>query len=104
MSASVKLSSKLAADEELNGVDALHDDLLDEPTAIRCALVWFDAPRSTRDAEAGTEVPTIRIRKIEPIGLAAEVPDVIRKAVADAYHDRSGVNPLPFDQVEVDGE
>ena len=39
MSATVKLSSRLPGDPEINGLDALRDELLLDPTQIVCAII-----------------------------------------------------------------
>ena len=104
MSATVRLSAKLAKDDELNGLDDLAADLIEDPAKIRCAVIWFDAVKVTHDTDTGDDIPTARIRKLEPIGDAKDVPDIIRKAVADAYHARSGSQPLPFEDVDPAGK
>lgn len=100
MSAIVQLSSKLPGDEDFNGVDSIALDLLDDPDTIRCAVVFYDVSKITRQVDAGTDVPTIRVRKFEPIADVAHVPAELRKIVDDAIETRTGRKPLPLDQVE----
>lgn len=104
MSAVVKLGSALPADFEMNGLDALAESLLEEPLTLRCAVVWFDAPKSVKDNEAGTEVPTISIRRFEPLGNADDVTKAIKGEVNKAIQSRTGRKPIPWDIVEVTTE
>lgn len=99
MSATVKLSASLPGNEDTNGVDALVGELIDDPRALRFAVVWFDTKHVTLDTDSGDSVPTIRIRRFEPIGLVGEVNPEIRAAVAVAHELRTGRTPLPFDDV-----
>lgn len=101
MSAYVKLSSKLEGDEEINGLDAQSPDLLANPDRLRCAVVWYDVQKIVTDTDTRTEVPTIRVRRIEPIGHAAEQPPALRKIVDKAVEDRTGRKPIPFETIEV---
>ena len=104
MSAVVKLSSKLPGDVEVNGVDQHVDSLVEDPKTLRIACVWFDVQKVTIDADTGTEIPTIRVRRIEPLGEADAVSTAIKKAVGEAMEARTGRTPLPFDIVEVTEE
>lgn len=101
MSAFVRLSSKLPGDPEINGVDALADELIKDPRRIRYGVVWFDASRVVEETDSGDIVPTLRIRRIEPIGDADEVRPEIAAAVEHAVRDRTGRTPIPFGIVEV---
>lgn len=102
MSASVKLSSKLPGDFETNGVDSIAGRLVDEPDQLRCAVVWFDVRHVTVDTDSGDHIPTIRVRRIEPIGDVGDVSAAVQQLVAGAVEQRTGRKPLPFDIVEVD--
>lgn len=104
MSAVVKLSSKLPADFEMNGVDALAQDLIDDPKLIRAAFVTFDTRNVNVDTDSGSHIPTIRIRRFEPLGDVDAVSKAIRDAVGVAFEDRTGRPPLPLDIVEVTEE
>lgn len=104
MSATVRLSSKLPGDFEVNGLDQHVQELIDDPKTLRIAVVWLDTQKVTVDTDSGAEVPTIRIRRIEPLGDADDVSNEIRKAVAVAMEKRTGRTPLPFDIVEVTEE
>jgi len=101
MSATVKLSSALPGDEEINGLDALRDQLVNEPDRIVVGLVWLDVPKINVDTEKDTEVPVVRIRRIEPLGDVASIPDAVRKLAAKAHENRTGRTPLPFEEIEL---
>lgn len=101
MSATVKLSSALPGDEEINGLDAIVDELVATPSRIVVGLVWLDVPTITDNTETGARVPTVRVRRIEPLGGVQEIPDEVRKLAARAHEERTGRTPLPFDDVEL---
>lgn len=101
MSATVKLGAKLPADLETNGLDAQAQALTDDPEAIRVAVVWYDTLKITDMTDTGDRIPTIRVRRIEPIGDVTTIPDTLRRLVDQAVENRTGRTPLPFDEVEV---
>lgn len=102
MSAVVKLSSKMPGDPETNGVDSLSRDLCLEPDTLRVAVVWFDTQKVTHDTDTGTDVPTIRVRRIEPVGYADDAPTQLVELVAAAVEERTGRKGVPFELVVVD--
>lgn len=101
MSAVVKLSSKLPGDGEINGLDARAVQLLDQPTELLACVVWLDVAKELVDIDAGTRVPVVRIRRIEPLGLIDDVPKGVKDAVAAAEAERTGRKAIPFGMVEV---
>lgn len=100
MSAAVKLSTKLPGDPTINGLDARVDDLLIDPEELVVAVCYFDVSKISRDVDSGDEVPTVRIRRVEPLGYIGDVPQAVRDAVAAAEEKRTGRKPLPFEIVE----
>lgn len=106
MSARVKLSGRLAGNEETNGLDAIAGQLVEEAESgeapIRVALVWFDVEKVTLDVDSGAALPTVRVRRIEPLGVVGDVPEAVRTLAQDAHEKRTGRTPLPFDDVEVE--
>src|SRR5687768_8842939 len=104
MSALVKLSAALLGQEETNGLDSLATELVKNPHTIRVALVWLDVPKVTTDTDNDTQVPTVRVRRIEPLGDVGEISDSIRKLAATAHEARTGKTPLPFDVIEYEDE
>lgn len=104
MSAAVKLSSALPGDFETNGVDAMAEQLVLGPKTLRCALVWFDVKDVKQDVDTSEFIPTIRVRRFEPLGDADDVSKAIRKEVEDAMERRTGRTPIPWDIVEVTEE
>lgn len=99
MSALVKLSSALPGDEEINGLDSMAEELVESPSRIVVGLVWLDVPTITDNTETGARVPTVRIRRIEPLGGVDEIPAEIRKLAARLHEERTGRVPLPFEDV-----
>lgn len=104
MSAAVKLSSAMPGDFETNGVDAMAQELVDDPKTLRCAVVWFDTKDVKIDVDTGDHVPTIRVRRIEPLGDADDVTKSIRAEVEKAMEKRTGRTPIPWDVVEITEE
>lgn len=104
MSAVVKLSTKLPGDDDTNGLDVQAPKLVDDPDTIRLAVVWYDVAKVTIDTDSGAHIPTVRVRRIEPLGDVGEVSDAVRKLVDDAQEKRTGRTPLPLDIVEVDDQ
>lgn len=101
MSAAVKLSAALPGDFETNGIDAIAPKLLEDPETLRVAVVWFDVAKLTHDVDSGSDVPTIRVRRIEPLGNADDVTKVIRGEVEKAIQARTGRKPIPWELAEV---
>ena len=97
MSQNVRLSSKLPGEEEINGLDhlATAGNLHDPETPI-CCVVWVVPSKITEDLATGVRVPTVEIRRIEPIGRPSQVPQAIIDLAAELYEKRTGKNPLPF--------
>lgn len=104
MSAVVKLGSKLPGDFEVNGLDAQVDYLLDNPKDLMLAVVWLDVQKVTVDTDSGDHIPTVRVRRIEPIGAVGQVSEAVVKLVGDAFEERTGRKPIPMDIAEVTEE
>lgn len=101
MSAVVKLSSKLPGDAEINGLDARRGDLVDNPEEMLVCIAYVDTSKVVIDTDSGDHVPTVRIRRIEPLGTIGDVPQAVRDAMAAAESERTGRTPIPFETVEV---
>lgn len=99
MSQLIRLSSKLPGDEEVNGLDSLHEMLVDDPSQVVCAITWFVVPKVTRVTATQEEVPTLEIRRVEPIGTIGNTPAEVQRLAADLYEKRTGHNPLPFEAI-----
>ena len=102
MSKTVKLAGALPSGVEVNGVDQTASDLLEDPERLRCALVWYDVQKIEESFSHGRiQVPTIQVKRFEPLGGAKEVVGAIKEAVTDAIRKRTGRTPIPWDIVEV---
>ncbi len=101
MSDTVKLSSRLPGDPEINGLDARADELLSDPEELLVAIVYLDCGRAIENFDEGTRVPVARVRRIEPLGGLADVPQAVRDAMAAAESERTGRPAIPFGTVEV---
>lgn len=104
MSAVVKLGAALPGDIETNGLDQQVDYLLENPKDALLALVWLDVKSIQVDTDTGAQIPTVRVRRIEPLGAVGAASDAIVKLAGDAFESRTGRRPIPFDVVEVTEE
>lgn len=100
MTASVKLAAQMPGGVENNGVDPIRDDLVADPTALRVGAVWFDVVKVTTDIDTGAKIPTIRVKRFEPLGDVDGVTAALRDLIQEAVTARLG-DPLPFDEAEV---
>jgi hypothetical protein len=101
MSAVVKLSSKLPGETEINGVDAMVDLLTKDPETLRVGVVVFDVSKVEHDTDTGDDIPTIRLRRLEPLSNVDNMDPQLRALVDAAAEQRTGKKALPFEQVEV---
>lgn len=101
MSAAVRISSKLPGDEEINGLDAMLEELIAHPNTLRAAVVIFDVQKVTKDTDTGDTSVTARWRAVEPIGDVSDAPPEVRKLIDTAREKRLGRKALPFEEVEV---
>lgn len=97
MSAKVKLGSKLPGDAEINGVDAIASELVEDPEQIHVGVVYFDVKHVTDDTDTGERVPTIRVRRLEPISTVGAAPAALQKLVGQAFTARTGRKAIPFE-------
>lgn len=101
MSQAVRLSSKLSKDDETNGLDHLASTLAKNPHQVVCAITWLTVQKVTEDVDAGDRVPTVMIKRIEPIGTIDAVPEAVIELALKLYGERlGGRTPLPFAVVE----
>lgn len=104
MSAVVRLAGRLPGDIEINGLDSIADELCARPDDVVVALVWFDVSKVTRDVDSHTDVPTVRVRRVEPLGGVADIASSLTAMAEKAFEERTGRKALPFDQLELDDE
>lgn len=100
MSARVKLSSALPGDAEVNGLDAWADSLEDVPDRLLICVAYVDCSKVTIDTDTGAHIPTVRVRRIEPLGVMGDVSQAVKDAVAVAESERTGRTAIPFEVVE----
>ena len=95
MSNLIKLGAKLPGDPEINGLDSRVDHFIRDDTPALC-LAWVSTKHVTRNIETGDEVPTVELRRIEPIAIADKAPQEIITLAAELYEKRTGRDPLPI--------
>lgn len=103
VSKSVKLAGRLPGSTENNGLLSVVQELIDSPKADRMFVIWADVLKITEDVETGDHVPTLRVKRIEPMGEVGEAQQALRELVMQAAEARLGHTPLPFDETDVDG-
>jgi hypothetical protein len=91
----LSMSGKLPAGVT-NGLAALLPELLDDPTAVRAAIVLIDVNKITEDPGTGDRVPQVRIRSIEPITGDTDAEE-IRRMFRRAVERRTGQPELPLE-------
>lgn len=100
MSATVKLGAALPGNPEINGLDSRAKWLETNPDELLVCIVYLDTSKVTIDTDSGEHMPTVRVRRIEPLGELGDVPQAVREAMAEAEEERTGRTPLPFEIVE----
>lgn len=103
VSKSVKLAGRLPGSTENNGLLSTVDDLIEAPKTVRMYVIWADVLTVTKDVETDDEVPTLRVKRIEPMGDAGAASQALQELVMQAAEKRLGHEPLPFGETEVDG-
>jgi hypothetical protein len=96
MSNTVKLAAALPKDNDFNGLDAQASRLVERPDDLLIVVGWVDAQKVTIDTDSGDEVPTARLRRVEPICDVGEAPQVLIDLVQQAIQKRTGRKPVPF--------
>jgi len=104
LSDTLKLSSALPGDSDINGLDRLAQDLCKDPEgATVTAIVTFDVKDVRYVVEKGIHVPTIQVRRAEG-WLTEDTPQAVRDAMVAAGEKRLNRAPLPFGVLEGDGD
>lgn len=98
MSNSLKLSTALPGDDEINGLDVLAEPIVTDPSQMICVVAVLDVKdvRYIRDLEA--HVPTLRFRRGEA-WLLNDTPEEVRLAMIERAEERMGRTPLPFGEL-----
>lgn len=107
----MRLSGKLP-EGDANGIAGLANDLITKPGEMHVVLAIVDTYKLTTDVDANTVIPTLRVRRIEP--LLAEDLGTARRLLERAFEQRTGKATLPleledelesaFEGVDVDEE
>lgn len=72
-----------------NGLEAIALELAKDPLRKRVAIVLYDAPSKTEDAEKGTTTVKVRIRRFEPVRDKAD-RDILHEVMVRADTARLG--------------
>ena len=99
MSAKVKLGAKLPGDEEINGLDAWADRMVEQPERVLLALVWLDVRKIEDVTDTGERIPVTRVRRIEVVSTAKEAPQELRDMALRLHTERTGKTPLPIESL-----
>lgn len=93
----VTLSGAMPA-EEVNGLEAIEDGLLEDPTGERIAIVRFSVSKIVNNLDKGDTYPVVRLAQIEPV--SGEQGDAARELLKAAYFARTGATTLDFDGLD----
>lgn len=86
---SVRIAAQFSGEaRSMNGLDAIVEDLLEEPREKRYLIAEYHVGRKTEDVDDGSIVtPTIKLDHIEPIVITADAKTV-QKLLQKAYLNR----------------
>ncbi|RLV56041.1 hypothetical protein D9V41_09135 [Aeromicrobium phragmitis] len=91
-----KLTSSLPKSDELNGLNAIANDLVVHPDELHVAVVVIDCAKITTDIDTDESTPTARIRRIEVITRADDKTQ-LRNLATRAFEARTGKTVLPLE-------
>lgn len=91
---SVTLAGSLP-DDDRNGLTEIARSLVDDPEHVHVIVALVDCTKITTKVESGEQVPTARIRAIEPIEAAADAAEAER-LLHRTYARRTGMLELPL--------
>lgn len=109
MSAAIRLQAKLPGDPTTNGLDYLAPELVEKADTVSLLVVAIvDVSAVTHKVDEDADVPTIRIRKMEALGVLGNVPlrgvGVVSQEHQEMFQRRAetrqGMKPLPFEALE----
>lgn len=98
MSNSLKLSTALPGEDEINGLDSLAEGLVADPSRMVCVVAILDVKDIRYLVDVEAHVPTLRFRRGEAWPLES-TPEEVRLAMIRRAEDRLGKTPLPFGEV-----
>jgi hypothetical protein len=81
---------------DANGLAAIVSDLINDPERVRAFVVLASASKVTQLVHDGSTVPTLQIRRIEPITDADDGREVSRLLMRE-YERRTGQLVLPLE-------
>lgn len=99
MSAKVRLAGALPGDEEINGLDAWAERMVEQPERVLIGLVWLDAREIKDVTDTGARIPVARVRRIEIVSTAKEAPQELRDLALRLHEERTGKTPLPIESL-----
>lgn len=92
----IKLASSLPKADEANGLTAIANQLVNDPTTLHVAVVVLDCSKITTDTDTGDSVPTARVRRVEVV-TADDDKARLRGLAQRALEARTGKTVLPLD-------
>ena len=92
----VKMASALPKADEMNGLGVVAEAAVADSDIKVVAVVILDCKAITHDVDSGEDVPTFRVRRIEPVGRVDDKAALGRIA-SRAFESRTGKTVLPLD-------
>jgi hypothetical protein len=103
MSNQVKIADALGADEENNGLDALHETFLADRDHVEIGLAWVKRRKVEEIDKTHERRVTVEILRFEPMGSPGALPAEVVEAYIRAQKERrGGMEPLPIDAMPDD--
>lgn len=82
-------------DGEANGLASTATDMVHDQAGLHVVVAVVNTKSVTQNTDDGSKVPTVRVRRIEP--LLAEDLGTARRRLERAFEKRTGKATLPFE-------
>ena len=92
----ITLGGNLPNNDQHNGLDAIHDELVKDPSKRRVAVVFIDAQKLVTKVDDGEISPVLRIRRIE-VALNDKDAKALTEIMDRLSQDRLGMLPIEGD-------
>lgn len=99
----ITLGGNLPNNDQHNGLDVIHDDLVKDPSKRRVAVVFIDAQKLVTKVDDGEVSPVLRIRRVE-VALTDKDAKALTEIMDRLSQDRLGMLPIEGDPEDADGD
>src|SRR5215203_5719920 len=95
-----KVLSRQPKGEEFNSLNHWADQMADEPHAVYIAVTWYGVDEVGERTKTGERVPKLVMVRNEVVGTTKHCPLPVIDAALHAMNERTGKEPLPFEQTD----